>query len=88
MPKVEEKKFETVLVDDLLCRPGRLSRPDRLVVIVRGPPGAGKTYVSKLLKVCSVCLYLFYNNLLKICCSLGLNLCYNKLLESTCSCLS
>lgn len=38
-------------VDDLLCEPGRKSRGERIVVIVRGPPGSGKTYVSKLIKV-------------------------------------
>ena len=30
--------------------PGRLSRPPRLAVILRGLPGAGKSHVAKLLK--------------------------------------
>jgi len=50
-PAVEEIRKETILVDDLLVAPRRHSRPDHLVVIIRGPPGSGKTYVSKLLKV-------------------------------------
>lgn len=49
--KVEEKRTETILIDDLLCQPGRQGRPDRLVVMVRGPPGSGKSYVSRLIKV-------------------------------------
>ena len=42
------------VVEDLFCTPGRTARPPRIVVIVRGPPGSGKTYVSKLLKVNSL----------------------------------
>lgn len=38
-------------VEDILCLPGRTTRPQQIVVIVRGLPGSGKTYVSKLLKV-------------------------------------
>ena len=45
------KKAETLSVEDLLCNPGRKARPEHIVVIVRGLPGAGKTYVSKLLRV-------------------------------------
>ena len=45
-------KAEKANVEDLLGNPGRKHRPERLVVIVRGPPGAGKTHVTKLLKVC------------------------------------
>ena len=48
---VEEKKTPQITVDELLCNPGRRKRPDHIVVIVRGPPGAGKTYASKLIKV-------------------------------------
>lgn len=42
------------LIDDLLLPPGRHSRPIKLVVIMRGPPGSGKTYTAKLIKVCVV----------------------------------
>lgn len=50
-PAIEEIRKEITAVDDLLVAPRRHSRPDHLVVIIRGPPGSGKTYVSKLLKV-------------------------------------
>lgn len=39
------------LIDDLLLPPGRHCRPIKLVVIMRGPPGSGKTYTAKLIKV-------------------------------------
>ncbi|XP_075050291.1 YLP motif-containing protein 1 [Mixophyes fleayi] len=45
-----EKKPETKNVDDLLKAPGRESRPDRIVVIMRGLPGSGKTHVAKLIR--------------------------------------
>ncbi|XP_069807271.1 YLP motif-containing protein 1 isoform X2 [Dendropsophus ebraccatus] len=45
-----EKKPETKNVDDLLKKPGRASRPDRIVVIMRGLPGSGKTHVAKLIR--------------------------------------
>lgn len=38
------------MVEDLLCQPGRKGRPQHFVIIVRGLPGSGKTYVCKLLK--------------------------------------
>lgn len=39
------------MVDDLLCPPGRLTRPSKIAIILRGPPGSGKSYVAKLIKV-------------------------------------
>lgn len=39
-----------VLIEDLLCPPGRTSRPTNFVVILRGPPGSGKSYLAKLIK--------------------------------------
>nr|CAD7412961.1 unnamed protein product [Timema cristinae] len=39
-----------VLIDDLLSPPQRAARPARLVIILRGPPGSGKTFVAKLIK--------------------------------------
>lgn len=39
-----------ILIEDLLCAPGRLTRPANLVVILRGPPGSGKSYLAKLIK--------------------------------------
>ena len=37
-------------IDDLLLPPGRKHRPPQIVVILRGLPGSGKTYVGKLIK--------------------------------------
>ncbi|XP_018611747.2 YLP motif-containing protein 1 isoform X1 [Scleropages formosus] len=48
-PRVE-KKPETKNVDDLLKPPGRESRPERIVIIMRGLPGSGKTHVAKLIR--------------------------------------
>lgn len=45
-----EIKGETVLIKDLLSPPGRFHRPNQLVIILRGPPGSGKSYVAKLIK--------------------------------------
>lgn len=36
--------------EDLLGLPGRESRPPLLCVVVRGPPGSGKSYLARLLK--------------------------------------
>jgi YLP motif-containing protein 1 len=46
-----ESQVRAVLVEDLLCPPGRATRPARLVIMLRGPPGSGKTFVAKLIKV-------------------------------------
>jgi len=54
---VPETRVEIVPVDDLLEPPRRYTRPDHIVVIIRGLPGAGKTYVSKLLKVLSAVVF-------------------------------
>lgn len=39
------------MVDDLLCPPGRQNRPPKIAIILRGPPGSGKSFVTKLIKV-------------------------------------
>lgn len=41
---------QVISVEDLLGLPGRESRPPLLCVIVRGPPGSGKSYLTRLLK--------------------------------------
>ncbi|KAK9708677.1 hypothetical protein QE152_g27075 [Popillia japonica] len=38
------------LIQDLLNPPGRYNRPPRIVIILRGPPGSGKTFLAKLIK--------------------------------------
>ncbi|KAL0967067.1 hypothetical protein UPYG_G00247400 [Umbra pygmaea] len=45
-----EKKPETKNVEDLLKPPGRETRPERIVVIMRGLPGSGKSHVAKLIR--------------------------------------
>ncbi|XP_068609719.1 YLP motif-containing protein 1-like [Brachionichthys hirsutus] len=48
-PRVE-KKPEIKNIDDILKPPGRLARPERIVVIMRGLPGSGKSHVAKLIR--------------------------------------
>uniref|UniRef100_A0A8C1YBS6 YLP motif-containing protein 1 n=1 Tax=Cyprinus carpio TaxID=7962 RepID=A0A8C1YBS6_CYPCA len=48
-PRVE-KKPETKNAEDILKPPGRMTRPDRIVVIMRGLPGSGKSHVAKLIR--------------------------------------
>jgi hypothetical protein len=38
--------FQTAL-DDLLSPPGRFTRPPRLVFLLRGLPGSGKSHVAR-----------------------------------------
>ncbi|XP_065208687.1 YLP motif-containing protein 1 isoform X2 [Planococcus citri] len=52
-PTVTEKTLlpaNSKLIDDLLLPPGRHSRPIKLIIVMRGPPGSGKTYTAKLIK--------------------------------------
>ncbi|XP_067097665.1 YLP motif-containing protein 1 isoform X1 [Osmerus mordax] len=49
-PQRVEKKPEIKNVEDLLKPPGRSSRPDRIVIIMRGLPGSGKSHVAKLIR--------------------------------------
>ncbi|XP_070705299.1 YLP motif-containing protein 1 [Pempheris klunzingeri] len=48
-PRVERKP-EFKNIDDILKPPGRLSRPERIVIIMRGLPGSGKSHVAKLIR--------------------------------------
>ncbi|MPC16006.1 YLP motif-containing protein 1 [Portunus trituberculatus] len=47
----EEEEGETVTIDDLVSIPGRFMRPPKIAIILRGPPGAGKTTVARMIKV-------------------------------------
>ncbi|CAG9788052.1 unnamed protein product [Diatraea saccharalis] len=39
-----------VMIDDILESPGREIRPEKIVIILRGPPGSGKSYLAKLIR--------------------------------------
>ncbi|XP_046867351.1 probable cyclin-dependent serine/threonine-protein kinase DDB_G0292550 isoform X1 [Drosophila willistoni] len=44
------ENFNTISIDEVLIQPGRLTRPKRMCIILRGPPGSGKSYVVRLIK--------------------------------------
>ncbi|XP_034941545.1 uncharacterized protein ZAP3 [Chelonus insularis] len=44
------KLSNITMVADILYPPGRQNRPPKIVIILRGPPGSGKSYVAKLIK--------------------------------------
>ncbi|KAG9283176.1 YLP motif-containing protein 1 isoform X1 [Astyanax mexicanus] len=50
VPQRVEKKPETKNVEDILKPPGRSNRPDRVVIIMRGLPGSGKSHLAKLIR--------------------------------------
>ena len=45
-----EPQGEKITIDDLIKPPGRNSRPKKMVIIFRGLPGAGKTFIVKHIK--------------------------------------
>ena len=45
-----EPQGEKLTIDDLIKPPGRCTRPPKLVLILRGLPGAGKTFIVKHIK--------------------------------------
>lgn len=50
--EVEKKCSRQLLnIETLLCPPGRFNRPSKIIIILRGLPGSGKSYVAKLIKV-------------------------------------
>lgn len=53
---IVEKPYNRKLltIETLLCPPGRHNRPSKIVIVLRGLPGSGKSYVAKLIKVCIV----------------------------------
>lgn len=48
---VKQPPRELLSIDTLLSPPGRQNRPAKIVIIIRGLPGSGKSYVAKLIKV-------------------------------------
>lgn len=52
IPALPEKTLppNTISIDDILLNPQRKTRPNRIVVIMRGIPGSGKTFLAKLIK--------------------------------------
>lgn len=55
-------EIEIVMVEDLLLPPGRYGRPSKIVVILRGLPGSGKSHVARSIKVRFQLLLLFRLN--------------------------
>ncbi|XP_044255410.1 YLP motif-containing protein 1-like isoform X2 [Tribolium madens] len=49
-PEPDKPNKNVVLIEDLINPPGRFKRPPRIVIILRGPPGSGKTFLAKLIK--------------------------------------
>lgn len=49
--KVSQQQQKSILIEDLLRKPGRDRRPAKMVFILRGPPGGGKSYIANLIKV-------------------------------------
>ncbi|XP_060860603.1 probable cyclin-dependent serine/threonine-protein kinase DDB_G0292550 isoform X2 [Metopolophium dirhodum] len=49
--EVEKSSNRQLLtIETLLCPPGRPNRPSKIVIILRGLPGSGKSHVAKLIK--------------------------------------
>ena len=46
----QQAQGEIIVIDDLIQPPGRYMRPPKLVIIFRGLPGSGKSYVAKHVK--------------------------------------
>src|SRR5207245_1078103 len=49
--KKSSSRYQTLLIQDILHTPGRNKRPHQIVIILRGLPGSGKSFVAKLIKV-------------------------------------
>ncbi|CAN6271933.1 unnamed protein product [Urochloa humidicola] len=47
---VEDSKVKIINACDLFKQPHRASRPDHIVIILRGLPGSGKSYLAKALR--------------------------------------
>lgn len=51
LAKESEEVGDVVTIEDLVSVPGRFMRPPKMVIILRGPPGSGKTTLAKMIKV-------------------------------------
>lgn len=49
-PNPTNNTSEIQIIEDIINPPGRFNRPPRIVIILRGPPGSGKTYLARLIK--------------------------------------
>ncbi|KAG5865790.1 hypothetical protein JTB14_019019 [Gonioctena quinquepunctata] len=49
-PNPSNNATEITMIEDVVDPPGRLNRPPRVVIILRGPPGSGKTFLAKQIK--------------------------------------
>lgn len=48
--KEQDEVGDVVTIEDLVSVPGRFMRPPKMVIILRGPPGSGKTTLAKMIK--------------------------------------
>ncbi|KAF7270560.1 hypothetical protein GWI33_016512 [Rhynchophorus ferrugineus] len=46
----QDRPVGIISLDQLIGTPGRFTRPPKIVIILRGPPGSGKTHLAKLIK--------------------------------------
>ena len=49
-PEPVKPSGKVVMIDSILTGQGRVSRPSKIVIILRGVPGAGKSHLAKLIK--------------------------------------
>ncbi|CAG9859718.1 unnamed protein product [Phyllotreta striolata] len=49
-PNPSNHPVDTTTIEEILNPPGRYNRPPRIVIILRGPPGSGKTFLAKQIK--------------------------------------
>ena len=49
-PQPVAAEGENIAIDDLIQPPGRYMRPPKLVIIFRGLPGSGKSFIAKVIE--------------------------------------
>ena len=49
-PHTPELQGDKITIDDLIQKPGRNTRPPKLVIIFRGLPGSGKSFIARHVK--------------------------------------